>query len=227
VPLRKIQCALERTLLIIDLLLKLEDGVENGFGARRASGDVDVNGNDLVAALHNGVIIENPARSRASAHRDDPLGLGHLIVELTDDRSHFLREPAGHDHQIGLAGRGAENFGAEAREVKAGSGHGHHFDGAAGEPKTKWPDGTLARPVHGLVERREDDAFIFQEIPEVVGLGQRDVFAEGCAHGVPSTLFSHSGRMDTNCESEPVMGRPSGWRFPRIYRAGPTDLGVR
>jgi len=178
VPLRKIQCALERTLLIVDLLLKLEDRVENGFGARRAARDVYVNGNNLIAALHDSVIIEDAAGGSTSAHGDDPLGLGHLIVKLADHRSHFLREASGDDHQISLAGRWAKNFGAEAREVKAGSGHGHHFDGAAGQTEAERPDGTLASPVHGLVESREDDAFIFQEIPEIVGPGQRDVFAE-------------------------------------------------
>jgi len=54
--------------------------------------------------------------------------------------------------QIGLAGRGAENFGAEASEVKARSGHGHHLDSAAGQAKAKRPYGALARPVYGLIE---------------------------------------------------------------------------
>jgi len=174
----KIQRALEGTLLIVDLLLELKNGVENGFGARRAAGDVDVDGDDLIAALHDGVIIEDAAGSGASAHRDDPLGLGHLIVKLADDGSHFLREAAGDNHQIGLAGRGAENLGAEASEVKARSGHGHHLDGAAGQAKAKRPNGALARPIHGLIESREDDAFIREEIPEIVGFCQCGVLAE-------------------------------------------------
>jgi len=176
--LRKIQGALEGALFAVDFFLELEDGVENSFGARRATGNVDVNGNDLIAALHDGVIVEDAAGSGASAHRDDPLGLGHLIVKLADDRRHFLRKAASDDHQIGLAGRRAKNFGAEAREVKAGSGHGHHFDGAACQSEAERPNGTLARPVHGLIERGEDDAFVFQKIAEVVGPGQCDVFAE-------------------------------------------------
>ena len=89
-----------------------------------------------------------------------------------------MREAAGDDHQVGLAGRGAKNFGAEAREVKTGGGHGHHFNGAAGEAKAERPDGALASPVHGFVERGEDDAFVLQKAAEVVGLGQGDVFAE-------------------------------------------------
>src|SRR2546430_7331019 len=74
-PSGKIHGAPEGTLLSVDLLLKLKDGVENGLGARRATGDVHIDRNDLIAALHNGVIVENAAGSGTGAHRDDPLGL--------------------------------------------------------------------------------------------------------------------------------------------------------
>src|SRR3989440_6347270 len=89
-------------------------------------------------------IVENAAGSGTGAHRDDPLGLRHLVIELADDGSHLLRETAGDDHEIGLAGGWAEDFGAETREVKTRGGHGHHLDGAAGPAKTKRPNGTLA-----------------------------------------------------------------------------------
>src|SRR6266404_2622899 len=69
-------------------------------------------------------------------------------------------------------------FGAEASEVKARSGHGHHLDSAAGQAKAKRPNGALARPVYGLIESREDDAFLCEEIPEIVGFCQCDVLAE-------------------------------------------------
>jgi hypothetical protein len=52
----------------------------------------------------------------------------------------------------------------------------------AQQARPKRPDGTLARPVHSLIERREDDAFVLQEIPEIVGLGQCDMFAERYTH---------------------------------------------
>src|SRR6266481_2033110 len=185
------ECALEGTLLAVDFLLELKDGEEKSFGARRAAGDVDVDGNDLIAALDDGVIVEDAAGSGASAHGDDPLGFGHLIVKLADNGSHFLREAAGDDHQIRLAGRWAENLGAETREVKTGGGHGHHFDGAAGQTKAQRPNGTFARPVHSLIERRENDAFVFEEIPEIVGLGQCDMFTERYAHQVlVASMFS-------------------------------------
>src|SRR5690348_4859831 len=116
----EIQGALEAAAFGVDFLLKLEDGVEESFGARRAAGDVNVNRNYLVYALHDGVIIEDAAGGGTGAHRDGPLGFGHLRVELLDHRSHFLRDASGDDHQIGLAWRTAKNFGAEARNIVAG-----------------------------------------------------------------------------------------------------------
>src|SRR6188768_939248 len=39
----------------LDLVLQLHQAVEQGLGRGRASGDVDVHGNDAVAAAHDGV----------------------------------------------------------------------------------------------------------------------------------------------------------------------------
>src|SRR5216683_470720 len=178
----EIQRALEGAFFAVNLLLKLENGVEKRFGARRAAGNVNVDGNDLIAALHDGVIVEDAAGGCASAHGNDPLGLRHLVVKQANDGSHFLREAAGDNHQIGLARRGAENFCAKTRDVKSRRSHGQHFNGAAGEAKTERPDGAFARPVDGLVKRREDDAFVFEELPEIVGLGECDVLPQGYAH---------------------------------------------
>src|SRR6266699_2285466 len=75
----EIHGALERAFLGVDFPLELEDGVKKRFGTRRAAGNVNINGDHLVAALDNGIIVENAAGSGASAHGDNPLGLGHLI----------------------------------------------------------------------------------------------------------------------------------------------------
>src|SRR5216683_4141034 len=178
----EIQHALEGAFFAVNLLLELENGVEKRFGARRAAGNVNVDGNDLIAALHDGVIVEDAAGGCASAHGNDPLGLRHLVVKLANDGSHFLREAAGDNHQIGLARRGAENFCAKTRDVKARRSHGHHFNGAAGEAKPERPDGAFARPVDGLVKRGEDDAFVLQQLAEIVRLRKGDVFPQGYAH---------------------------------------------
>ena len=48
-------------------------------------------GNDLVDSLEHGVVVEHPAGARAGAHRDDPLGLEHLVVDLSERRRHLVR----------------------------------------------------------------------------------------------------------------------------------------
>src|SRR2546421_1275830 len=66
-------------------------------------------------------IVENAAGSGTGAHRDDPLGLRHLVVELADDGSHLLRETAGDDHEIGLAGGWAERSEEHTSELQSRS----------------------------------------------------------------------------------------------------------
>ncbi len=83
---------------MIDLLLELQNCVEDGFGPRRAAGNVNIDRNYLVAALHDRVVVEDAAGSRAGAHGDHPFGLRHLIVELPNDWSHFLGQAASDDH---------------------------------------------------------------------------------------------------------------------------------
>ena len=152
--------------------MELQNRVQERFRAGGTPWNVNIHWNNLIATLHDGVIVEDAAGRGARAHGDDPLGLGHLVVQAANDGRHFLREAAGDDHQIGLTRGGAENFRAETSHVKARGGHGHHFDGAARQTETERPDGTSARPVHGFVELGEDYAFVFEQLAEVVGLGE-------------------------------------------------------
>ena len=62
---------------LADLLTQDEDSVDEGLGAGRAAGQVNVDGDDVVAALDDGVVVEDAAGGRARAHGDDPLGFGH------------------------------------------------------------------------------------------------------------------------------------------------------
>src|SRR5215467_8989951 len=59
VLLREIQGALKRALFVLDLFLKLENGVKQRLGPGRAAGHVNVHGNYLIAALHDSVVIED------------------------------------------------------------------------------------------------------------------------------------------------------------------------
>ena len=153
-----------------DLLLQLHDPVDQRLGARRASGHEHVHGDDLVHALDDGVVVEDAADRRAGAHRDHPLGFGHLVVDAAHRRRHLPRQAAGDDHQVGLARRAAEDLGAEARDVVAAGRHRHHLDGAAGEAELRRPDRRLPGPVDDLLDRAGENRELVIESVGVVCL---------------------------------------------------------
>ncbi len=105
---------LEPSFGVLDLVVQLEDRVDQHLGARRAAGEVHVDGYDVVDALDDRVVVEHAARAGAHAHREDVLGLGHLVVDLAQDRRHLVADASGDDHQVGLARRRAEDLHAEA-----------------------------------------------------------------------------------------------------------------
>lgn len=134
------------------LALKLEDAVHQSLTGRRAAGDVDVDGDDTVAATDDTVgVVVVATTVGAGAHGDDPSGLGHLIVDLAQGGGHLVGEGAGDNHDIGLTGRGTEND-TETILIVTGSRQVHHFDGAAGETKGHGPEGGLTSPVGDAIE---------------------------------------------------------------------------
>ena len=135
--------------LLLDLAGQLEHGVEEHLGARRAARQVDVHRDDVVAPLDDGVVVEDSARGGAGAHGDDPLRLGHGVVDVAHDRGHLVGDAARDDHDVGVARGGAEDLPAEAGHVEAGRAGGHHLDGAAGQAHGDGPHGA------GLGEARE------------------------------------------------------------------------
>ena len=70
---------------------------------------------------------------------------------MAEGRRHFVGQSTGDNHDVGLAGGGAEDY-AEAVLVVARGGEVHHFDSAAGEAEGHGPKGALAGPVGDLVE---------------------------------------------------------------------------
>src|SRR6185437_7496547 len=163
----------EAAALFVDFALQLHQRVQQHLRTRRAAGNVNVHGNHLVHALHNRVIIEHAAGSRAHAHRNHPLRLGHLIVELLDHRRHFLRNAPRDDHQVRLPRRAAKNFRAESRHVESRRREAHHLNRATRQPKRHRPNRTPPRPVHQLVQLREQNPFLLQEICRLFGRLQR------------------------------------------------------
>ena len=134
-------------LAVLDLLVQRLDRVDQRLGRRRAAGCVHVDGHDLVDALHDRVVVEHAAGRGAHAHRDDPLGLHHLVVDLTQHGCHLLADAAGDDHDVGLAWRAAEDLHAEPRDVVVGAAGGHHLDRAAREPERGRPRRARPRPL--------------------------------------------------------------------------------
>ena len=128
----------------LHLVVQLEDGVDQHLGSGRTAGEVHVDRHHVVDALDDRVVVEHAAGAGADAHREHPLGLGHLVVDLAQHGGHLLADPAGHDHQVGLAGAGPEDLHAEAGEVVLRSTARHHLDRAAGQAERRRPEGRLA-----------------------------------------------------------------------------------
>src|SRR5690606_2236573 len=67
----------------LDLLLKLNDAEQQGLCRRRTARNVNVDGNDTVAAPHDRIrIVVVAAAVRAGSHGYDPARLRHLVVHL-------------------------------------------------------------------------------------------------------------------------------------------------
>src|SRR5215210_554875 len=142
-------------LVALDLLLKRHNPEDQGFRTRRTPWHVDVDRDHAVRPHQHGVAIEKrSAAYGAGAHRDDPLGLGHLLVEARHPLGHLRRYGTRHYHHVGLSRRGREEPGPEAVEVVVGHAGRHHLDGATREPELQGPQGVLPGPVEQLVRTR-------------------------------------------------------------------------
>jgi len=134
------------------LLLELKDAEHERLCSRRAARDVNIDRDDPVTTTSDTVaVVVVTTAVCAAAHGDDPSGVGHLVVDLSQSRRHLVGQGAGDNHDVGLTGRGAEND-AHSVLVVAGSRQVHHLDGAAGETEGHGPEGALAGPVCDLVE---------------------------------------------------------------------------
>jgi hypothetical protein len=121
---------------------------------------VDVDGNDLVDSLEDGVVVEHAAGAGARAHRDHPLGLEHLVVDLPQRRRHLVRDAAGDDQQVSLTRSRAEDLGAKTGAVVARGDDRHHLDRAAGEPEGGRPDRVALSPRDRLLDGREQQLLL-------------------------------------------------------------------
>src|SRR5499426_2764594 len=141
-----------------DLVLQLHEPVDDRFGTGWAAGDVDVDRDDRVDALHGGVVVVEAARARADAEGDHPLRLGHLIVDTLEHRRHLVADRTDHEEHVGLAGRESRQPGAESVDVVVRAGRRHVLHPAARRHERVLEDRVLPRPADGLVELRGEEA---------------------------------------------------------------------
>lgn len=75
----------------VDLLLQLKKAVQEGLGCGGAARDIDVDGDNPIAATHNRVrvVIVSPSICTAS-HRYHPPWLRHLIIHPATPQSLFF-----------------------------------------------------------------------------------------------------------------------------------------
>src|SRR5258708_4813476 len=67
--------------LVLNAILQLHKPVENGFGPRRTTGDIKMDGDDAVDTLQYGVIIIGPAGTGAGAKGHYPFRFRHLFID--------------------------------------------------------------------------------------------------------------------------------------------------
>src|SRR5581483_42864 len=144
--------ALER-----DPLLELQEPVDDGLRARRAARDVDVDRDDRVDALHDGVVVVRAARVRAVAEREHPLRVRHLLPDPAEDRGLAMRDRSDDQKQIRLARREAGQRHAKAVGVEARTGDRHVLHAAARGDERILEERVLPRPRERVLVARGDE----------------------------------------------------------------------
>ena len=184
-------------------LLQLENPVHQRLARRRTPRHINIHRHNPIAPPRDTItIMIIPAPIRATAHRHHPPRVRHLIVDLAQGWGHFVGKGAGNDHDVGLAGGGAEDY-AKAVLIVAGGGKVHHFDGAASEAEGHGPEGALAGPVGDLVEgcsgaRLVEDFTLMDEISRM--------YVQCVLHGTLFFLLAWKGHFTSD------LARDTEWR---------------
>ena len=143
-----------------DLVLQQQETVDDGFGPRRAAGHVDVGVDELVDAGNGRVVVVEAARRGARSEREDPLRVGHLLVDALQHGGLALADRADDPQEVGLARREPRGLGAEAGHVETRAGERHELHPAAGGDEGVLEERVLARPAEDGLELGRDEALL-------------------------------------------------------------------
>jgi len=134
------------------LLLQLENAIHQSLRSRRASRHIDINRHNAVTAPRDTItVVIVTTTISTTAHRNNPSRLGHLIVDLSQRRSHLVRKSTSNDHNVRLARGRSENY-TKAILIVTWGREMHHFDSATGKSEGHGPERALSRPVGYLIE---------------------------------------------------------------------------
>src|SRR5712691_6131380 len=139
-------------MLGLDLRLELEQPVEHVLRPRGTTRNVDIDRHDRVDSHDGRVVVVEAAGARADAERDDPLGLGHLVVDALQHRRYLVADGTDYEEHVRLARRESRQAGAEAVDVVMSACGGHVLHPTASRHEWILEDGELPRPADGLVE---------------------------------------------------------------------------
>ena len=83
--------------------------------------DVDIHRDDGVDAHDGRIVVVEAARAGADAEGDDPFGLGHLVVDAFEDRSHLVADRADDEEHVRLARRKSRQARLRSGRRRSGS----------------------------------------------------------------------------------------------------------
>src|SRR6058998_4360807 len=138
----------------LDLRAELQEAVDQGFRPNGAARDEDVRRHERVGSFDHRVgVVVRTAADRTLAHRDDPLGFRHLLVEPPHGGAKLERNRTVQQEDVALPRRRAVDD-SESLDIVPRIRGRRHLDRAAHDAEVQRPRGVPFRPVEEL----SDDA---------------------------------------------------------------------
>jgi len=136
---------------IFYFLRQLQDAIRESFCRGWTTWYINIHRHDSVAASQHRVRVVVVATSvRTASHGDDVARLVHLIVDLSQSRSHFICDCACHYNTICLSRCGSK-YDSESVHVISWCSIVHHLNSATCQTEGQRPDGGLPYPVYKVV----------------------------------------------------------------------------